>query len=425
MKVAFHTLGCKVNSYETQAILEQFAASGFDVVEYSEEADVYVVNTCSVTGEAARKSRQILNRARKNNPEALTVVTGCYAQEDAESLKGAADVVIGNNEKSRIVEIALERLHTKSKESFCLVDDLTRCETYEEQEISEQGSHVRAYVKIQDGCNRFCAYCIIPYLRGRSRSRDVEDILNEVNRLVASGYKEIVITGIDISDFKINGENGILQILKKLDEIKGLERVRLGSLEEGILTEDFIKEMSKIKKLCPQFHLSLQSGSDSVLKRMNRKYTTDEYRKTVENIRKYFDAPAITTDVIVGFPGETEEEFDETLRFAEEMAFSTIHVFKYSKRRNTVAEKMDGQLTDRVKSERSDRLIKKAEEMAKAYQMSFMGKKREVLFEEKETIDGKDYYKGFTPEYFKIKKESNEDLINHIICVELKEEDLI
>lgn len=437
MKAAFHTLGCKVNSYETQAISEQFTALGFDIVEYDQPADVYIVNTCAVTKEAARKSRQILNRAKKKNPQALTVAAGCYAQEAAETLGAFADLVIGNNEKSRIAQIVKDRLEERKAEQkesaandgaedrLILIDDLTRCYEYEEQEISNQGSHVRAYVKIQDGCNRFCSYCIIPYLRGRSRSRSAQDVLTEVKRLADAGYQEVVLTGIDISDFRMEEKTAcesLIGLLELIDEIPGIQRIRLGSLEEGILTEDFVQRASKLKHLCPQFHLSLQSGSDSVLKRMNRKYNTQQYYEVVRMLREYFPNPAITTDLIVGFPGETEEEFEQTLAFAQKVGFSAIHVFKYSRRPGTVADRMEGQLTDRQKTKRSDRLLLLAEQMGIAYRKQFVGQEKEVLFEERVTLEGAVFQTGFTPEYFKVAVRTDEDWVNQIRSIHITEE---
>ena len=449
MKAAFHTLGCKVNSYETQAIKEQFLALGFEEAAFDEAADVYVVNTCSVTQVAERKSRQMLHRARKLAPDAVIAATGCYAQEDAKKLidDGAVDIVVGNNEKSRLAEIVLKRFGKTTGsavnpdkaagdgtfddcEGGCFecpgergdgsvyVTDLMHCSNYEEQKITAAGDHVRAYIKIQDGCSRFCSYCIIPYLRGRSRSRKAADIISEAKSLAANGYKEIIITGIDISDFEEEGykkgAESLMYLIEEISKTGGIERIRLGSLECAAVTESFIEGVSRIPQFCPHFHLSLQSGSAGVLKRMNRKYTPDEYYEKVNLIRKYYPDAAVCTDIIAGFPGETDEEFEETCAFVRKISFSRSHVFKYSKRKGTRAADMPGQVDGAVKSERSEILLEITDKLRYGYEERFIGRPVPVLFEEL-TDDG--FYTGFTPEYVKIVVKSDADLVNEIIPV--------
>lgn len=434
MKVAFHTLGCKTNAYETQAIKEQFERAGFKAAEFSGWADVYIINTCSVTAVAAQKSRQMLHRCKKNNPDALVVACGCYAQEAAKELsESGVDLVVGNNEKSKILDLVLEKLDKErgtfqkadpksgddteaepsdiSKESI-VIDDMTHCVRYEEQTITNAGSHIRAYVKIQDGCNRFCSYCIIPYLRGRSRSRDIADILNEVKTLSESGIKEIVLTGIDISDF-----SQLAELVLEIEKVEGIERIRLGSLEAGIITEDFLSQIKDSKKLCPHFHLSLQSGCDETLKRMNRDYSAAEFKTTVERLRAIFENPAITTDVIAGFAGETEEEFAETKQFVKDIAFSEMHVFPYSRRKGTRADKMPGQLTKAQKAERAAELIRIGKEMQLDYMTKYLGREVPILSEEIVKIGGKDHLIGFTPEYIKAAVRWDRQEVNKIVTI--------
>ncbi len=419
MKAAFHTLGCKTNSYETQAIKEQFEQAGFEIADFTEWADVYIINTCSVTAVAAQKSRQMLHRCKKNNPDAMVVACGCYAQEAGERLlESGVDLVVGNNEKSKIVELVSSCFNTEGRK--VLLDDLMHCTSYEAQTITNAGTHVRAYVKIQDGCNRFCSYCIIPYLRGRSRSRAPEEILAEVKTLAEAGIQEIVLTGIDISDYRTpshnadieaasgpsaspqkQGTNALADLIFEIEKIEGIQRIRLGSLEAGVITPDFLKQIMSSQKLCPHFHLSLQSGCDATLKRMNRDYTTAEFVESLHMIRECFEHPAITTDVIAGFAGETEEEFKETQRFVEEAAFSELHVFPYSRRKGTRADKMPGQLTRAEKAKRTAELISIGKELQRHYMEQFIGKEVEVLTEEEVTIEGQKYLVGFTPEYIK------------------------
>ncbi len=425
-KVAFLTLGCKVNSYETEGMRELFLKAGAVETEFSDVADVYVVNTCSVTNMADRKSRQMLHRAKKKNPDALVVATGCYAQAAGEKLseQEGIDLVVGNNQKARIVELTAEAL-TKKEVRFCALLDIGKEKEYEELPIETVTERTRAYIKIEDGCNQFCSYCIIPYVRGRVRSRGEEEILTEITRLADAGYKEVVLTGIHLSSYGLEKEKNdvrasefdqtlaegiekelpelpLLRLLRRVQKIAGIERIRLGSLEPRIMTEEFVRELSSLSKICPHFHLSLQSGCDATLKRMNRKYTTAEYGQAVEYLRRYFDKPAITTDVIVGFPGETEEEFEETLRFAEKIAFSQIHIFKYSRRGGTVADRMEHQVPEQVKTKRSDALEALERKMREAYISGFAGMEETVLSEEETEADGVVYMVGHTTRYMKV-----------------------
>ena len=416
-RVAFLTLGCKVNSYETEGMRELFLKAGAVETGFDREADIYVVNTCSVTNMADRKSRQMLHRAKKKNPEALVVAAGCYVQAAGEKLSAEEeiDLIVGNNQKARIVALTEEAL-AKREERLCALLDIGKEKDYEELPIETVTERTRAYIKIEDGCNQFCSYCIIPYVRGRVRSRKEEEILEEITRLAKEGYKEVVLTGIHLSSYGLSqfdaslanrdaGEDTILPLLallKKVHGVEGIERIRLGSLEPRIMTEAFVRELASLSKICPHFHLSLQSGCDATLKRMNRKYTTAEYKQAVEFLRRYFDKPAITTDIIVGFPGETAEEFSDTLRFAEAVAFSQIHIFKYSRRAGTVADRMEGQIPEQVKSERSDALEQVEKTLREAYIAQFFDTKESVLLEEETECDGKLYMVGHTTRYVKV-----------------------
>lgn len=432
-KAALHNLGCKVNSYETEAMQQLLEEAGYEIVPFREGADVYVINTCSVTNIADRKSRQMLHRARKMNPDAVVVAAGCYVQAAGEELKkdDAIDIVIGNNKKTELIAIldsyfeerkageTPEKMAGKTLEKVrTMMDDRGTCalkkshiidigqtREYERLSIQKIADHTRAFIKIQDGCNQFCSYCIIPYTRGRVRSREVEDIVGEVERLVAAGYQEMVLTGIHLSsygvDFPEEKKENLLGLIVRLDEIPGLRRIRLGSLEPRIVTEEFVRTLAGLETICPHFHLSLQSGCDETLKRMNRHYTTEAYAARCELLRKYFDNPAITTDVIVGFPGETKEEFEKTREFLERVHFYEMHVFKYSKRGGTKAAVMENQVPEQVKAERSDVLLELTERMSREYRESFLGCEKEVLMEEKVTVDGVDYLVGHTKEYVK------------------------
>ncbi len=417
-KVAFLTLGCKVNSYETEAMQALLVKAGAILTEFHDTADIYVVNTCSVTNMADRKSRQMLHKAKKQNPKAVIAAAGCYAQTaDVESLKETGiDVIIGNNQKKEIVSILEDYMAGKENERL----DIGNETEYETLSLDTQVEHTRAYIKIQDGCNQFCSYCIIPYARGRIRSRKQEDVVQEAERLAASGYREIVLTGIHLSSYGQPAKEGsrpLLELIRQLNDIPGIRRIRLGSLEPRIITEDFVKTLVRQEKVCPHFHLSLQSGSDTVLRRMNRKYTTEEYAASVELLKKYYEEPAITTDIIVGFPQETKEEFEETLAFAERIGFSKIHVFKYSRRKGTVADRMSGQIPEQEKTERSELLLKKEEALGRAYREKEIATVQRVLFEESSVVDGKVCQVGYNERYVRIAVETQEDYSNRFMDV--------
>ena len=402
-KAALHNLGCKVNAYETEAMQQLLEEAGYEIVPFQEKADVYVINTCSVTNIADRKSRQMLHRAKKMNPDAVVVAAGCYVQAAGEELKkdAAIDVIIGNNRKKDLVPLLDEYFAGKHVEEDSLID-IGKTREYEALHINKIADHTRAFIKIQDGCNQFCSYCIIPYTRGRVRSRKPEEIMEEIKGLVDKGYREVVLTGIHLSSYGLDLDGiTLLDLMVKIDKIQGLERLRLGSLEPRIVTEEFTRTLAGLRTICPHFHLSLQSGCDATLKRMNRRYTTEEYEKGCQIRRKYFDRPAITTDVIVGFPQETEEEFAQTVEFLKRIHFYEMHVFKYSRRAGTRAADMPGQLTENQKGQRSDVLLKLDQEMSLEYRKSFLGEEKEVLMEEKIVIDGTEYLVGHTREYVK------------------------
>ena len=405
-KAAFHNLGCKVNSYETEAMQQLLEDAGYEIVPFREGADVYIINTCSVTNVADRKSRQMLHRAKKMNPSAAVVAVGCYVQAAGAELKKdeAVDLIVGNNQKKDLVEILDDYFadHENSGEIL----DIGHSQEYEELHIRRIADHTRAFIKVQDGCNQFCSYCIIPYTRGRVRSRRPEDIEREVRGIAEAGYKEIVLTGIHLSsygvDFKDESEKeNLLTLIKRLDQIPGIERLRLGSLEPRIVTREFAKELASLRTICPHFHLSLQSGCDATLKRMNRRYNAAEYQACCEILREEFDNPAITTDVIVGFPGETEEEFAETERFLKMIHFYEMHIFKYSRRAGTRAADMPDQVPEGTKSVRSDILLALEKQQSLEYRGRFLGTEEEILLEEPIEIDGTKYMMGHTRQYVK------------------------
>ena len=417
--VAFCTLGCKVNQYETDAMRGSFEAEGYEVKEFSQEASVYVINTCTVTNMADRKSRQMMHRAKKKNPDGIIVAVGCYVQAAKEQLEEDTliDLVIGNNMKSQVVQIVEQYIqdnrHTEDRDAY--VADIAHNHEYETMHIETVSEHTRAYIKIQDGCNQFCSYCIIPYARGRVRSRKMEDILQEVRNLTANGYKEIVLTGIHISSYGLDFEHtadeqedygpfknsALIDLIEALSGIEGLERIRLGSLEPRIITENFVRRLCKVPQICPHFHLSLQSGCDETLKRMNRHYTTALYLEKCGILRQYFDRPALTTDVIVGFPGETEEEFAQTERFLETVHFSDMHIFKYSKRRGTKAADMPNQIDPQIQSVRSEKLIALGERMKDDFLEACKDQEQIVLIEEETEIDGTKYMTGHSKNYIR------------------------
>ena len=404
-KAAFHNLGCKVNSYETEAMQQLLEDAGYEIVPFREGADVYIINTCSVTNVADRKSRQMLHRAKKMNPSAAVVAVGCYVQAAGAELKKdeAVDLIVGNNQKKDLVQILDDYFadHENSGEIL----DIGHSQEYEELHIRRIADHTRAFIKVQDGCNQFCSYCIIPYTRGRVRSRRPEDIEHEVRGIAEAGYKEIVLTGIHLSsygvDFKDEQQENLLTLIKRLDQIPGIERLRLGSLEPRIVTREFAKELARLRTICPHFHLSLQSGCDATLKRMNRRYNAAEYQACCEILREEFDNPAITTDVIVGFPGETEEEFAETERFLKAIHFYEMHIFKYSRRAGTRAADMPDQVPEGIKSVRSDILLALEKQQSLEYRGRFLGTEEEILLEEPIEIDGIKYMMGHTRQYVK------------------------
>ena len=418
LKVALHNLGCKVNAYETEAMAQKLEDAGYEIVPFNEKADVYIINTCSVTNMADRKSRQMLHKAKKMNEDAVVVAAGCYVQTATEKLLEdlSVDILIGNNKKKDIVE-ELQKYFDDNKYNKNVID-INATNEYEELELATVTEHTRAYIKIQDGCNQFCSYCIIPYARGRIRSREFDNIKQEVTELAQKGFKEIVLTGIHLSSYG-NNENKLIDVVEMIAGIEGVERIRSGSLEPNIVTEDFAKRLAKVDKICPHFHLSMQSGCDNTLKRMNRHYTSDEYFEKCELLRKYFDNPAFTTDVIVGFPGETQEDYEISREFVKKVRFSELHVFKYSKRDGTVAAKMENQIPEPVKTERSEDLIKVGEILTMEYRRKFIGKKVSVLFEETINIAGEDYWVGHTKEYIKVVMKSDKDLSGDIKNVSL------
>lgn len=455
-KAALHNLGCKVNAYETAAMREMLEGAGYEIVPFEEGADIYIINTCTVTNIADRKSRQMLHRARKMNPDAVVVAAGCYVQAQEEGRHPAdpcVDIVIGNNRKKDLPQILQEYLDRREMEKgqrsapMSRIVDISREGKYEELHLTKPGEHTRAYIKVQDGCNQFCSYCIIPFARGRVRSRSMESVTEEVRELARSGYREVVLTGIHLSsygiDFRKHGENGagekqpwesgagakqsctewesqdgtradLLALIRAVHEVDGILRIRLGSLEPRIVTEEFVRAAAELPKLCPHFHLSLQSGCDATLRRMNRRYTTEEYYEKCMLLRKYFQNPALTTDIIVGFPGETEEEFAASMEFVDRVDFYETHIFKYSRREGTRAAAMEHQVLEAVKAERSRRMMELGKRKQTAYERSFLGKEVEVLVEERIQARGREYQIGHTREYLKIALDEEENLQNCI-----------
>ena len=421
-KVALHNLGCKVNAYEVEAMQQLLENAGYETVPFEEGADVYVINTCTVTNIADRKSRQMLHKAKKMNPDAIVVATGCYAQADTEKLKEepAVDLILGNNQKTQIVE-ALEE-YEKEHAKQVQVIEINHTKEYEELSISSTAEHVRAYIKVQDGCNQFCTYCIIPFARGRVRSRKIEEVLSEVETLAAKGYKEVVLTGIHLSsygvDFPKEERESLLSLIQAVSRVEGISRIRLGSLEPRIITEEFLEGIVKTGKVCPHFHLSLQSGCNKTLKNMNRRYSAQEYAEKCELIRKFYPAPALTTDVIVGFPQETEEDFEESYEFVKKIHFYETHIFKYSRRHGTKAASMDGQLTEAAKAQRSDRMLELHEIRAREYEEAMIGKKMELLLEEEIEIDGRPWYVGHSREYVRaVISKTDAHRVNDLVTV--------
>jgi len=418
MKVAFYTLGCKVNQYETEAMEEMFRKRGYEVVSFEEKADIYIINTCTVTNLGDRKSRQFIRRAKKLNKNSIVAAVGCYSQiapDEVENIEGV-DIVIGTTDKEKIVDLCEEVKQKRRK--INVVRNIKYHKQFDNLSIDNLESRTRAYMKIQDGCNQYCSYCIIPYARGPIRSRKLEDILDEAEKLAKANFKEIILTGIHVASYGKDLKNlSLLDVINEVSKIEGIERIRLSSIEPTFIDEEFMTNVVDNKKFCDHFHLSLQSGSNSVLKRMNRKYTTEEYKNIVNLIRRYMPNAGITTDIIVGFPGETEEEFQETYDFVKNIGFSRIHVFKYSPRKGTPASKFDSQVHGSVKHQRSEKLIELGNQLANRFMDQFIGNRMEVLFEENK--DG--YYEGYTTNYIRVKAKSSKDIQGEILPVKIKE----
>ena len=427
-RAAIVTLGCKVNQYETDAMYGMLKQAGVIMVDPKEAADIYIVNTCSVTNMAERKSRQMLHRAKKKNPDVVVVAVGCYAQVGKEELSNDSniDLIIGNNKKKELIHILEEHMGEKEAvEESIEVIDIAHDQEYESLHIEQLKEHTRAYIKVQDGCNQFCSYCIIPYTRGRIRSKNPEEVIEEVKNLAAQGYKEIVLTGIHLSSYgKDLGDITLLDVIQRIQQIEDVERIRLGSLEPRIITEQFVKELRACDKVCPHFHLSLQSGCDETLKRMNRKYTTEEYETALNILRTYYEHPALTTDVIAGFVGETEEEFEKTRAYLEKINLYEMHIFKYSVREGTRAQKMSGHVPEQVKTERSDVLLAMAKRHKSEFEKWYVGRKEKVLLEEIIEKNGKKYFQGYTAHYVKVAVELSENDTklrqNEVIVVDIQ-----
>ena len=442
--VALHNLGCKVNSYEIEVMQQNLQKSGYKIVDFNQKSDIYIINTCSVTNMADRKSRQMLHRAKKQNPDAIVVAVGCYVQADAFGIAqdDAIDLLVGNNLKKNISEILdrfMEEKEGGSEESRADVEernflrktlnnttivDVKKAD-FEDAQMEQTAEHARAYIKIQDGCNRFCSYCIIPYTRGRVRSRQPESVLQEVCGLVKEGYREFVLTGIHISSYGLdfeekNPKKYLSELIRDINAIEGVERIRIGSFEPMILTDDFVAEIASCEKMCPHFHISLQSGCDATLKRMNRRYSAEEYFGKAELLRKYFPGCAITTDVIVGFPGETEVEFLQTKAFLEKVNFFEMHIFKYSRRKGTKADAMPDQIPEEIKTERSNVLLALEQQQSKAYRATFIGRRVKVLLEEEKEIEGKIYWLGHTGEYVKVAVPAGDFMKNMSVVVSVE-----
>lgn len=425
-RAALHNLGCKVNAYETEAMRQLLEEDGYEIVPFEPGADVYVINTCTVTNIADRKSRQMLHKARKMNPDAIVVAAGCYVEtaDGGVEKDPAIDIILGNNQKNQLVSVIRDfeqkRAGKRAEEPSGVMTkkiDINHTKEYENLIIDRTENRTRADIKVQDGCNQFCTYCIIPFARGRVRSRDTQDVLQEVRALAASGCQEIVLTGIHLSSYGVDLGEGmdLTALIEAVHEVDGIFRIRLGSLEPGIVTEKFAYTLAELPKVCPHFHLSLQSGCDTVLKRMNRRYTSGEFREKCELLREAFTLPALTTDVIVGFPGETEEEFAVTEEFLRQIKLYETHIFKYSKRQGTRAAVMPDQVDEQVKAFRSERLIALGEENRLAFEESWMGREAEILFEEKNTIAGKEYFTGYTKEYIRAAVLADRDYANETV----------
>ncbi|MDO4313341.1 MAG: tRNA (N(6)-L-threonylcarbamoyladenosine(37)-C(2))-methylthiotransferase MtaB [Eubacteriales bacterium] len=426
-KAALHNLGCKVNAYETEAMQEMLEKNGYEIVPFAEEADVYVINTCTVTNMADRKSRQMLHRARKMNPDAVVVAAGCYVQARGAEADDCIDIIIGNNRKKDIVTILDNYFREREsgrgesgQEAQIELLDIAHTHDYETLRLSRQAEHTRANVKVQDGCNQFCSYCIIPYARGRVRSREKSDVIKEVQKLAANGYQEVVLTGIHLSSYGVDTGENLLSLIRAVHQVEGIVRIRLGSLEPRIITREFAEAIAALPKMCPHFHLSLQSGCNETLQRMNRRYTAEEYYEKCELLREVFDNPALTTDVIVGFPGETEAEFEASRKFIDKVNFYETHIFKYSKRQGTKAAEMKNQVPEQEKTRRSNVLLELGRNKKRAYEERLIGKRAEVLMEEQMIRDGEVWQVGHTKEYVKVGRKCEENLTNQLINVEIE-----
>ena len=423
-KVSFYTLGCKVNQYETNAMAQKFKEAGYEIVDMNDDiSDICIVNTCTVTNMSDRKSRHSLRRVKEKNPSAIIAAVGCYAQVAKNDLEKMSeiDIVLGNEEKANIVQYVEKFMENQNK--LIEIEDIARKKEFEDMGQITYTEKTRAFIKVQDGCNQFCSYCIIPYARGRVRSRNAESIIKEITQIAQNGIKEVVITGIHVASYgrDLGNENGLIELLEKINEIEGIKRIRLGSLEPKIITEEFMQRLSKLEKMCHHFHLSLQSGCDATLKRMNRKYTTAEVKEIIERIRRYYDDVMLTTDIIVGFPGETEEEFETTYQFLKEVKLYKMHVFQYSPRKGTRAAVMPNQIDGNIKEARSKKLIELSNENQKMYNQQLVGKDVEVLFEDKEVEDGITYFRGHTQNYILVKYKTDENLENTLKNVRILE----
>ena len=423
-KVSFYTLGCKVNQYETNAMAQKFKESGYEIVDMNDDiSDICIVNTCTVTNMSDRKSRHSLRRVKEKNPSAIIAAVGCYAQVAKNDLENMPeiDIVLGNEEKSNIVQYVEKFIENEKK--LIEIEDIATKKEFEDMGQITYTEKTRAFIKVQDGCNQFCSYCIIPYARGRVRSRNAESIIKEITQIAQNGIKEVVITGIHVASYgrDFENENGLIELLEKINEIEGIKRIRLGSLEPKIITEEFMQRLSKLEKICHHFHLSLQSGCDATLKRMNRKYTTSEVKEIIERLRRYYDDVMLTTDIIVGFPGETEEEFETTYQFLKQAKLYKMHVFQYSPRKGTRAAVMPNQIDGNIKEARSKKLIELSNENQKMYNQQLVGKEVEVLFEDKEVEDGITYFRGHTQNYVLVKYKTDENLENTLKLIKISD----
>ena len=423
-KVSFYTLGCKVNQYETNAMAQKFKESGYEIVDMNDDiSDICIVNTCTVTNMSDRKSRHSLRRVKEKNPSAIIAAVGCYAQVAKNDLENMPeiDIVLGNEEKANIVQYVEKFIENEKK--LIEIEDIATKKEFEDMGQITYTEKTRAFIKVQDGCNQFCSYCIIPYARGRVRSRNAESIIKEITQIAQNGIKEVVITGIHVASYgrDFGNENGLIELLEKINEIEGIKRIRLGSLEPKIITEEFMQRLSKLEKICHHFHLSLQSGCDNTLKRMNRKYTTSEVKEIIERLRRYYDDVMLTTDIIVGFPGETEEEFETTYQFLKQAKLYKMHVFQYSPRKGTRAAVMPNQIDGNIKEARSKKLIELSNENQKMYNQQLVGKEVEVLFEDKEVEDGITYFRGHTQNYVLVKYKTDENLENTLKLIKISD----